>query len=154
MDDIPVGAWQSSLGNDSHYLDLGYTPHFPFGYGMGYTTFDYQELTISQDTIDFNQSLTISATITNTGTKPGKEIVQLYVQDVVGSITRPIRELKGLEHIVLEAGESKKVSFTIASEQLEFSNHKKIKSAEEGDFKVWVGPHCAAGLEGGFYLKK
>ena len=154
MDDIPVGAWQSSLGNDSHYLDLGYTPHFPFGYGMGYTTFDYQELTISQDTIDFNQSLTISATITNTGTKPGKEIVQLYVQDVVGSITRPIRELKGLEHIVLEAGESKKVSFTIASEQLEFSNHKKIKSAEEGDFKLWVGPHCAAGLEGGFYLKK
>lgn len=154
MYDIPVGAWQSSLGNDSHYLDIGYKPHFPFGYGMGYTTFNYNNITISKDTIDFSEELMISATISNNGTRAGNEVVQLYVQDIVGSITRPIRELKGYEKIWLNAGESKTVRFKLSSRQLEFSNHKKVVAAEVGEFNVWIGPHSAEGLKEKFYLKK
>ena len=154
MYDIPIGAWQSSLGNDSHYLDLGYNPQFPFGYGLGYTNYEYKNLTLSKDTINFNQELTVSATVSNTGTRAGREIVQLYIQDVVGSITRPIRELKGFENLSLNPGESKTVSFKLSSKNLEFSNHKKVKAAEEGDFNFWIGPHSAYGLQGQFYLKK
>lgn len=151
--DIPVGAWQSSLGNDSHYLDAGYTPHFPFGYGLGYTNFRYDKVEVSKDTITFNEDIIIKATITNTGIRAGKEVVQLYVQDVVGSITRPVRELKGFQHINFEPGETKEVRFKLSSKSLEFTNHKSVKAAEEGDFNIWVGPHSASGLKHSFYLK-
>ncbi len=153
MYDIPIGAWQSSLGNDSHYLDVGYTPHFPFGYGLGYTNFKYDKIEVSKDTIRFNEDITIKATVTNTGTRTGKEVVQFYIQDVVGSITRPVRELKGFEHVNLKAGETQEVSFTISSKILEFTNNKLVKAAEEGDFNVWIGPHSASGLKSAFYLK-
>ncbi|WP_298422682.1 glycoside hydrolase family 3 N-terminal domain-containing protein [uncultured Kordia sp.] len=154
MDSIAIGAWQSSLGNDSHYLDIGYTPHFPFGYGLSYTDFKYDNITISKETINFNEELTITASVTNTGKKDGKELVQLYVQDLVGSITRPIRELKGFEHVSLKSGETKEVSFKISSEDLKFVNSKMINAAEEGKFNVWIGPNAASGLQSSFYLKK
>jgi beta-glucosidase len=154
MYDIPVGAWQSSLGNDSHYLDIGYKPHFPFGYGLGYTNFRYKNMIISKDTIGFNEHLEIKISLTNTGKRAGKEIVQLYIQDVVGSITRPVKELKRFEHIILSAGETKKVSFKLSSKDLEFTNHKIIRGAEEGDFNVWVGPNSDSELKTSFYLKK
>ncbi|WP_430412111.1 glycoside hydrolase family 3 N-terminal domain-containing protein [Kordia sp.] len=154
MDSIPIGVWQSSLGNDSHYLDIGYTPHFPFGYGLSYTEFKYENVAVSNDTINFNKELTITASITNTGKRDGTELVQLYVQDVVGSITRPIRELKRFEHIHLKSGETKEVTFKISSEDLKFVNHKLIDAAEEGKFNVWVGPNAAQGLESSFYLKE
>ena len=154
MDDIPVGAWQSSLGNKSHYLDVGYTPHFPFGFGLGYTDFTYDNLQISKDTIGFNEDLVMKVSIKNTGKRAGKEIVQLYLQDIVGSITRPIRELKGFQHVSLKAGETKELTFKISSEQLEFTNHKIIRAAEEGDFNIWIGPNAASGLKKSFYLKK
>ncbi|MDO5988057.1 glycoside hydrolase family 3 N-terminal domain-containing protein [Flavivirga amylovorans] len=154
MYEIPVGAWQSSLGNDSHYLDIGYKPHFPFGFGFGYTDFRYDKLKISKDTIGFNDALHVKVSVTNTGERPGKEIVQLYTQDVVGSITRPVRELKGFQHVSLNVGETKEVTFSISVKQLEFTNHKKIHAAEEGDFNLWVGPNAASGLKDTFYLKK
>ncbi|NMH88345.1 glycoside hydrolase family 3 N-terminal domain-containing protein [Flavivirga algicola] len=154
MYDIPVGAWQSSLGNDSHYLDIGYTPHFPFGFGLGYTDFKYDDLQISKDTIGFAETLIIKTSITNIGERAGKEVVQLYTQDVVGSITRPVRELKGFQHVDLNIGETKEVTFKILAEQLEFTNHKGIHAAEEGDFNIWVGSNAASGLKGTFYLKK
>ena len=79
--------------------------------------------------------------------------MQLYVQDVVGSITRPVRELKGFQHINFEPGETKEVRFKLSSKSLEFTNHKSVKAAEEGDFNIWVGPHSASGLKHSFYLK-
>lgn len=154
MYDIPIEAWQSSLGNDSHYLDIGFTPHFPFGYGLSYTAFKYDAIKISKDTINFNEDVIVKATISNIGKRDGKEIVQLYTQDVVGSITRPVRELKGFQHVSLKAGETKEMSFKISSEQLKFSNSNAIYAAEEGDFNVWIGPNSSSGLKGRFYLKK
>ncbi len=154
LDSIPIGVWQSSLGNDSHYLDIGYTPHFPFGYGLSYTEFKYENVAVSKNTINFDEAITITASITNTGKRDGTELVQLYVQDVVGSITRPIRELKRFEHVSLKSGETKEVTFKISSEDLKFVNHKLIDAAEEGKFNVWVGPNAAQGLQTSFYLKE
>ncbi len=154
MDSIPIGVWQSSLGNDSHYLDIGYTPHFPFGYGLSYTNFKYENLAVEKDTIGFDENLTITATITNTGKRDGTELVQLYVQDVVGSITRPIRELKRFEHVYVKSGETKEVTFKISSEDLKFVNSKMVNAAEEGKFNVWIAPNAASGLKSSFYLKK
>ena len=154
MDSIPIAVWQSSLGNDSHYLDIGYTPHFPFGYGLAYTNFKYEDVSVSKDTISFNEDITVKAYVKNTGETSGKELVQLYVQDVVGSITRPIRELKGFEHVYLKPGEIKEVSFTINSDDLKFTNSKLINDAEEGVFNVWIAPNAASGLKTSFYLKK
>lgn len=154
MYDIPIGAWQSSLGNDSHYLDIGFRPQFPFGYGLGYTDFEYKNISISKDTINFKEELTVKVSITNIGKRDGHEIAQLYTQDIIGSITRPVRELKGFEHINLKAGETKEVSFTISSKDLMFVNNKMIHAAEEGDFNLWIGSNSANGLKTSFYLKK
>ncbi|WP_166387364.1 beta-glucosidase BglX [Polaribacter sp. 11A2H] len=154
MDEIPVAAWQSSLGNKSHYLDVGFTPHFPFGYGLSYTTFKYTDISISKEIINFNEDLEIKVSITNTGKNDGKEIAQLYIQDVVGSITRPVKELKRFEHVFLKSGETKEVTFKISAKDLEFVNHKMIKAAEEGVFNIWVGPNASEGLKTSFSLKK
>lgn len=154
MDAIPIEAWQSSLGNQSHYLDVGFTPHFPFGFGLGYTTFKYENIKISKDTINSNEELTITAMITNTGKRDGHETVQLYVQDVIGSITRPVKELKGFQHIQLKSGGQKEVTFNISPKDLKFVNHKMIDDFEEGDFNIWIGPNSATGLIAKFYLKK
>lgn len=154
INNIPIEAWQSSLGNTSHYLDAGFTPHFPFGYGLGYTSFKYENIQISTDTINSNEQLTISAKVTNTGKNKGHETVQLYVQDIFGSITRPVKELKGFEHIHLKSGEQKEVNFKITANDLKFVNHKLINDFEEGDFNVWIGPNATSGLVTSFYLKK
>ncbi|QQY82694.1 glycoside hydrolase family 3 C-terminal domain-containing protein [Tamlana sp. s12] len=154
MDSIPIHAWQSSLGNDSHYLDVGFTPQYPFGYGLGYSKFRYENLSISKDTIGFNEKITIKARITNVGERASTDLVQLYIQDVVGSITRPVRELKRFEHVYLKPGESKEVRFSISSKDIEFVNHKMIKAAEAGDFNVWIGENAASGLKTAFYLKE
>ncbi|TYA74385.1 glycoside hydrolase family 3 N-terminal domain-containing protein [Seonamhaeicola marinus] len=154
INDIPIHAWQSSLGNDSHYLDAGFTPQFPFGYGLSYSKFRYDNLTIAKDTIGFNEDLEVKVTITNIGERKSKEIVQLYTQDVVGSITRPVKELKRFKHVVLESGQSKDVSFTISSKDLQFVNSKLVHSAEEGDFNLWIGSHALEGLKMSFYLKE
>ncbi|QXP70434.1 glycoside hydrolase family 3 C-terminal domain-containing protein [Polaribacter sp. R2A056_3_33] len=154
MDKIPIAAWQSSLGNDSHYLDVGFTPHFPFGYGLTYTTFKYADISISKEVINFNEDLEVKVSITNTGKNDGKEIAQLYIQDVVGSITRPVKELKRFEHVFLKSGETKEVTFKISAKDLEFVNHKMIKAAEEGVFNIWVGPNASEGLKTSFSLKK
>mgnify|MGYP000740061300 CR=1 FL=1 len=154
MDKIPVAAWQSSLGNKSHYLDVGFTPHFPFGYGLSYTTFKYSDLSISKKSINFNEDLEVKISITNTGKEVGKEIVQLYIQDIVGSITRPVKELKRFKHVLLKREETKEITFKISSKDLEFVNHKLIKDAEEGEFNLWVGPNASEGLKETFSIKK
>ncbi len=153
MDSIKIGAWQSSLGNQSHYLDVGYTPHFPFGYGLGYTTFEYSNLKISNTVLESNQLVKVSVDIENTGERKGKALVQLYIQDVVGSITRPVKELKAFKSLSLKKGETQNVSFEISTEDLKFVNNDMKSVIEPGEFNVFVGPNSAEGLETSFEYK-
>jgi beta-glucosidase len=149
IDSISHENQQTSLGYKSSYLDYGYTALFPFGYGLSYTTFNYSDLTLSSNTMDNNSSLTVKATVTNTGKMDADEIVQLYIRDRVGSITRPIKELKGFRRIHLVQGEKNEVTFTLTPEDLAFFNGKTT-AAEPGEFDVWVGPSSDEGLHGEF----
>jgi len=153
LDSIPVGAWQSSLGNTSHYLDLGFLPQFPFGFGLSYTTFEYSNLNISASEIPMTGSVTIRATISNTGKRTGVEVVQLYAQDVTGDVIRPVRELKRFNRVTLEPGQKQDVSFTLKAEDLAFYNQAMKSVTEPGLFRVWIGKNAAEGLEGSFTIK-
>ena len=153
IQDIPIEAWQSSLGNNSHYLDAGYEPQFPFGFGLSYTTFSYDNLKIEKKILKNNEKLTVSAVITNTGNSTGTETVQLYVRDMVGSIVRPVRELKDFQQIELKPQESKVVQFSIPVSDLAFYNDKMELKVEPGDFKFWIASHAENGLEGDFKVE-
>ena len=123
----------------SNYLDAPNAPLFPFGFGLSYTSFSYSEITLSKTLMKMNGSIVASVTITNTGNYDGEEVVQLYIRDLVGSITRPVKELKGFQKINLKAGESKQVSFTISVNDLKFYNSDLKFVAEPGDFKLFIG---------------
>lgn len=150
MDSILVGAWQSSLGNTSHYLDVGFTPHFPFGYGLGYTSYTYNNLQVSTQKLTNTNQIIISVDVKNKGERDGEELVQLYVQDIVGSITRPIKELKGFEKVKLKSGALKTVSFTLTVDDLKYYNSNLKYGVEKGDFNLWVGNNASNGLRSGF----
>ena len=143
IDDIPVEAWQTSLGNTSHYLDEGFTPLFPFGFGMSYTSFAYRDLKINKKTLAPNETSIISVELTNTGKYNGQEVVQLYVQDLFGSVTRPVKELKGFKKVFLKKGETKTVVFNLAHEDLKFFDESTEFNAEPAKYKVWVVGHSA-----------
>ena len=153
IQDIPIEAWQSSLGNNSHYLDAGYEPQFPFGFGLSYTTFSYDNLKIEKKTLKNDEKLTVSAVITNTGNSTGTETVQLYVRDMVGSIVRPIRELKDFQQIELKPQESKTIEFSIPVSELAFYNDRMELKVEPGDFKFWIASNAENGLEGNFKVE-
>lgn len=153
MDDIPVEAWQSSLGNTSHYLDLGFKPQFPFGYGLSYTGFEYKNIALSAKKIRLGGTIEISATVRNSGKRKGVEVAQLYVQDVVGDITRPVKELKGFQRIALKPGESRKVTFKLHTDDLAFHNQNMKRVTEPGLFNVWIGPNAAEGLQSSFTIQ-
>ncbi|GCC50032.1 beta-glucosidase BglX [Chryseotalea sanaruensis] len=134
---LAEGKWFEKF--KSNYLDVSNEPLYAFGYGLSYTTFSYEEVKLSSTSIAQDESITVTCTVSNTGSRDGEEIVQLYVQDVVGSVTRPVRELKGFEKIMLKVGESKEVSFTIGKQELSFYNQQLKFAAEPGEFKVYVG---------------
>ena len=123
----------------SNYLDVPNDPLFPFGYGLSYTTFAYSPLTLSSNTMTTSGNITASVTVTNTGAVEGTEAVQLYIRDMVGSIARPVQELKGFERITLKPGESRQVNFTINTDLLKFYNKDLNYVCEPGDFDVMVG---------------
>jgi len=123
----------------SNYLDVPNTPLFPFGYGLSYTTFSYGDISISKTNAKGNEKITASITVTNNGKFDGQEVVQLYIRDVVGSITRPLKELKGFQKISLKAGESKTVSFSISPENLKFYNYNLKYDWEPGEFHIMIG---------------
>jgi beta-glucosidase len=125
----------------SNYLDVSNDPVYPFGYGLSYTHFSYGDLGLSSTSLKGSQTLTATVTVTNDGAVAGKETVQLYIRDLVGSITRPVKELKGFKKISLNAGESQKVSFTITPEDLRFYNNDLKYDWESGDFEIMVGPN-------------
>jgi len=131
------GKWFSKFR--SNYLDVSNDPVYPFGYGLSYTSFSYSDIQLSSTSLKGKQTLTASVTITNTGKYDGKEIVQLYIRDVVGSVTRPVKELKGFQKIELKAGESKTVSFSITPEDLKFYNYDLKYDWEAGDFEIMIG---------------
>jgi beta-glucosidase len=146
MDSIPIGVWQSSLGNTTHYLDIGYLPQYPFGYGLSYTTFEYSNLSVSSNTISEADAVTIKVTVKNTGKREGSDIAQLYVQDVVGRITRPVRELKGFQHVTLQPNEATEVTFTLLLDDLKYYDNDAVFGVEKGEFNIYVGQHSATGL--------
>ncbi len=123
----------------SNYLDERNEPLFPFGYGLSYTNFEYSNWTISSDTMNFNEKIKVSVDVTNTGTYDGQEVVQLYIRDVVGSVTRPLKELKGFQKIEIKKGEKKTIRFEISVEDLKFYNSDLEFAAEPGDFQVFLG---------------
>ncbi|HXS56951.1 MAG TPA: beta-glucosidase BglX [Hanamia sp.] len=123
----------------SRYLDIDNSPLYPFGYGLTYTRFSYSDVSLSNSTLKANEKMTASVSVTNTGTRKGKETVQLYIRDMVGSVSRPVKELKGFQQITLNPGETKKVSFIISIDDLKFYNSDLKFAAEPGDFKVFIG---------------
>ncbi|MBK5720257.1 beta-glucosidase BglX [Dysgonomonas sp. Marseille-P4677] len=123
----------------SNYLDVSNEPLYPFGYGLSYTTFDYSDVKLTSTTIDANGELTASVTVTNNGTVDGSEVVQLYIRDLVGSVTRPVKELKGFDKVFIKAGESKIIDFKINSEMLKFYNYDLQYVFEPGEFEVMIG---------------
>lgn len=137
----------------SNYLDVDNDPLYPFGYGLSYTTFEYSPVTLSAAEVAKGESVKAEVTVTNTGKVAGKEVVQLYLQDVVGTTTRPVRELKGFEKITLEPGESKTVTFEITEELMSHYDSDLEFVAEPGEFKVFVGTDSRAKNEASFILK-
>ena len=146
IDEIPVEAGQTSVGCRSFYLDAGNSPLFPFGYGLSYTTFEYSNLSLASDKLTAQDTLSISFTLKNTGKYDGTEVVQLYVQDKVGSVTRPVKELKRFQRVTLKAGESTQVSLSLPVSELAFWGYDMDYTVEPGDFRLWVGTNSAEGL--------
>lgn len=150
IDEIPVEAGQTSVGCRSFYLDAGNSPLFPFGYGLSYTTFDYSGLQLSARQLKASDVLTVSFTLKNTGKYDGTEVVQLYVQDKVGSVTRPVKELKAFQRISLPAGQSAQVTFNLPISELAFWGYDMTYQVEPGTFKLWVGTNSDEGLSADF----
>lgn len=153
IDAIPLEAGQTSLGCTSFYMDAGFDPLFPFGYGLSYTTFGYDNLQLPTDKLAANGTLEISFDLTNTGKYDGTEVVQLYVQDIFGSVTRPVKELKGFQRVSLKQGEKKTVTFSLPVEELAFWNIDMQKVVEPGEFNLWVGPNSTEGLQTTFTVE-
>ncbi|MEE2526842.1 glycoside hydrolase family 3 N-terminal domain-containing protein [Hyphobacterium sp. HN65] len=152
IDDIPAGAEQTSLGMTAFHLDAGYQPLFPFGFGLSYTSFAYHDLAIDRQEIPLGGRVVVEASITNTGECAGTEIVQLYVRDRFGSLTRPVRELKGFERVELAPGETRRVSFELHTDDLAFFGRDGQFAAEPGDFDIWVAASSVGGLHGSITL--
>jgi beta-glucosidase len=139
IDDIPRRAYQSSLGDAARYLDIGYLPLFPFGYGLSYTEFAYSNLRLSSEKIRLGEILKVEVQITNTGKMEAEEAAQLYVRDLTASMTRPVRELKGFKRLRLKPQETQTISFELPSENLGFHNSAMQYVVESGRFQLWVG---------------
>ena len=165
INDIPIRAYQFSVGESSYWLEYGNKPQYPFGYGLTYTTFAYGPVVLSDSCMNASSPdhLVASCEITNTGDRDAVAVPQLYIRDVVGSMTRPIRELKGFQRVAVPAGEKRTVSFTITEQDLAYwhlaegvglgENGPYAFSAEKGDFQLWIAPSAAEGAYAEFTLK-
>ncbi|MBO3097780.1 beta-glucosidase BglX [Gelidibacter pelagius] len=137
----------------SNYLDVQNEPLFPFGYGLSYTTFDYSNLKLSANQIAMDGTIDVSVEVKNSGNYDGKEVVQLYIRDLVGSVTRPVKELKGFEKVEIKKGETKTVTFKLTVEDLKFYNSNLDFVAEPGQFHVFVGTNSDTTMKAEFELK-
>ena len=133
----PLGTWFEKFR--SNYLDVSNEPVYPFGFGLSYTSFSYSDIVLSSKLLKGNQTLTATVTVTNTGTTDGMEVIQLYIRDIVGSVTRPVKELKGFQKVAIKAGESKKISFPVKTDDLKFYNYDLKYDWEPGEFEIMIG---------------
>lgn len=147
---LPEGKWFQKFR--SNYLDVSNDPLYPFGFGLSYTNFSYSDIKLNSSSLKAGQKISASVTVTNTGNRTGKEVVQLYIRDIVGASTRPVKELKGFQKIELKAGESKTVSFDITVDDLKYYNYDLKYVAEPGDFKVFIGGNSRDVKEANFKL--
>lgn len=147
LNDIPLEAGQTSLGCTSFYMDAGFDPLYPFGYGLSYTTFKYDNVKLSSANLKKEDVLTVTFDLENTGKYEGTEVAQLYVQDKFASVTRPVKELKRFARVTLKPGEKKNVSFELPISELAFWNIDMVKTVEAGDFALWVAPDSQSGEE-------
>ena len=146
------GVIQFNRAHKTKFLDESHLPQWGFGFGLSYTSYAYSNIEVQTPQIITDGILIVNATVTNTGDRTGDEIVQLYVQDLVGQVTRPVKELKGFKKITLKPGEQKQVQFEIPSHSLGFYGLDMSYMVEPGAFKVWVGPNAYEGLEASFNL--
>jgi beta-glucosidase len=133
----------------TRYREVPNTALYPFGHGLSYTTFEYSTTAVSAPKLAWDGRMTVSARVTNTGTRAGEEVVQLYVHDRVASITRPVRELKGFRKLHIQPGQTVDVTFEITRRDLEFVGLDKRWLAEPGDFDVWIAPSSGVAFESG-----
>ncbi|MEZ3442481.1 glycoside hydrolase family 3 N-terminal domain-containing protein [uncultured Alistipes sp.] len=145
LKDTPVGAGQTSLGCTSFLLDAGFHPLYPFGYGLSYTTFEYDEIALDKQEYAADDTIRVSFRLSNTGDRDATEVAQLYVRDLVGSISRPVKELKAFARIDLKAGESRRVEFELPVGQLAFWGLDMQKRVEPGAFQLWVAGDSNSG---------
>jgi beta-glucosidase len=152
IDEIDGKAAQTSLGMSAFYLDAGFTPLFPFGYGLSYTHFEHSDIEVSSEHIALGECIEISAILYNAGECTAEEVVQLYIRDLVGNVTRPVRELKGFQRIRLSARQSCRVRFTLHSNDLAFHNRHMELVTEPGQFHAWIGGNSVAELGTAFEI--
>ena len=153
IDDIPLEAGQTSLGNTSYYLDYGAYPLFPFGYGLSYTRFEYSGIATDKAEYGKDDTIQVSFTLSNIGSKDGEEVVQVYVRDLVGSVTRPVKELKHFERVFLKAGESRQLKVSIPVKELAFYGLDMVKKVEPGEFLLWVAGDSNSGAPVAFRVE-
>ena len=149
---LEEGKWFSKFR--SNYLDVSNEPLYPFGYGLSYTSFDISAPVLDKTTIGTNGTINVSVKVKNTGNRDGEEVIQLYIRDLVGSITRPVKELKGFQKIALKTGETREITFKLTEELLKFYSSNLDFVSEAGDFKVFVGNSSANVKEASFKLVK
>lgn len=151
--DIPLRAGQTSLGNTSYWLDSTFEPEFPFGYGLTYTTFEYSAPEIEMTEYAENDTIRACVTIKNTGDKEATEVVQLYVRDLVGSVTRPVKELKRFHRVTVAPGQTMTVGFELPVQDLAFYGKDMVKKVEPGKFQLWIAGDSASGTPVEFEVK-
>ena len=145
LDDIPAEAGQTSLGNTSYYLDYGAYPLFPFGFGLSYTSFAYSDIALDKESYAADDVLHVSFNLANTGAFDGTEVAQVYIRDLVGSVTRPVKELKAFRRVSLKAGESRRLTLDIPVSELAFYGLDMQKKVEPGQFQLWVAGDSSSG---------
>ena len=152
IDDIDAQAPQTSLGMSAFHLDAGFEPLFPFGYGLSYADFQYANITISESEVLAGETVTVSVDLSNNGDHEAEEVVQLYVRDLVGNVTRPVRELKGFKRVLVEPGQTVNVEFELNTGELAFFGRENRMILEAGDFHVWIGGDSRADLRTEFRM--
>jgi beta-glucosidase len=150
---IPMGNPAEPKGYTSKYIDVDFTPEYPFGYGLSYTDFQYSNLQLSSSSMRGEETLKVSADVTNRGASLGTEVVQFYVHAVAASVTQPVRLLKGFRRVALQPGETKTVTFPLTRGALAFHNQQMQLVTEPGSYQVWIAPDSVRGLEGRFTLE-
>jgi beta-glucosidase len=154
LEDIPAEAVQYSLGNTSHYLDYGFEPMYPFGFGLSYSAFEFDNFRLNKNRFDAGEHIQATVTLTNTGDFRAAEVVQLYTRQLFGSRTRPVRELKAFQKVELAPGESREITFELNTMELAFHDAEMQFVVEPGPFHIWIGNSSRADMKLEFEISR